>query len=72
MEEILTIDGRDFLVANRINYNNNNYIYVIAADESKDVTLLKEFSKEDSLYIESVTDEVEFKAVMEAIITNNL
>ena len=40
MEEILTIDNKEYIVVARCNYEGNNYIYVIGEDNNNDVALL--------------------------------
>ena len=40
MEEILTIDNKEYIVVARCNYEGNNYIYVIGEDNNNDVAKL--------------------------------
>ena len=67
MEDIIELDGRDFLIVQKIEYNNNDYIYAISTDEKRDIALLKESEENGKFYIKSVNDINEFNAVLNYI-----
>ncbi len=55
-KEIITLDNRDFLIIDKVNYENKNYLYVIAIDGTNDITVLNEYEENNKIYVESVTD----------------
>lgn len=54
--DIIVLDKRDFLIIERVNYLDEEYLYVIATDGSNDITVLKEYEKNDKKYVKSVID----------------
>lgn len=54
--DIIILDGREFLIIDRINYQENNYLYVIATDGTNDITVLNEYKKDNKIYVKSVID----------------
>ncbi len=54
--DVIVLDGRDFLVIERVNFNENYYLYVIAIDGTNDVTVLEEYIKNNKKYVKSVTN----------------
>ncbi|MGN1268593.1 MAG: hypothetical protein ACI4U0_03755 [Candidatus Aphodocola sp.] len=61
MDELLTIDDKEFLVTNRFFYNEKTYLYVIATDGTNELMLLKEYDNNGKTFVKSVTDENEIK-----------
>lgn len=53
---MIKLNDRDFLIIDKVNYENKNYLYVIAMDGTNDITLLNEYEENDKIYVESVTD----------------
>lgn len=54
--DIIVLNDRDFLIIERVNYNENSYLYVIATDRSNDITVLEEYINNNKKYVKSVTD----------------
>lgn len=55
-DDIIILDGREFLIVEKVDYQNENYLYVIATDGSNDITVLNEYQKNNKIYVKSVTD----------------
>ena len=64
MDELLTIDNKEFLVTNRFFYNDSTYLYVIATDGTNELMLLKEYDNNGKAFVKSVTDENEIKKAL--------
>ena len=64
MEEIITIDNKEYIVVARCNYEGNNYIYVIGEDNNNDVALLLDRDG----FIESVNDKDLFNKVLKQML----
>lgn len=56
MEDIIVLDGREFLILNKLNFNGINFLYVIATDGSNDFTLLNEYEENGKVMVKSVND----------------
>ena len=68
--EIILIDGKDYVVLNRINYKNNTYLYVM--NEDKEFSVLKEDTENGDTYIESVNDVELVKEILQVILKENI
>lgn len=55
-DDIIILDGREFLIIEKVEYQNSNYLYVIATDGTNDITVLNEYEKDNKMYVKSVTD----------------
>ncbi len=55
-KDIIVLDGRDFLIVERVTYQDENYLYVIATDGTNDITVLHEYEKMNKKYVKSITD----------------
>lgn len=55
-DDIIILDGREFLIIEKVEYQNLNYLYVIATDGTNDITVLNEYEKDNKMYVKSVTD----------------
>jgi len=64
MEQIIEINNRDFLVVKEFDYNENIYIYAIAVDGSNELALLRQFTLNNEIMIESVNDEEQIKEIL--------
>lgn len=53
---MIKLNDRDFLIIDKVNYENKNYLYVLAMDGTNDITLLNEYEENNKIYVESVTD----------------
>ena len=71
-DEILELDGRDFLVIKKVVLNNKTYIYVFAMDESKDYSVLLETESDGIKYVESVEDENIIKEVLMKVVEEGI
>lgn len=71
MDNIITLDGKDFLICTEFDMESVHYIYGIALDDDSYV-LLKEEIENGEKYVESVKDEDTFKKAMTYIINNRL
>lgn len=56
MDDIIILEGRDFLIIERVKYQEKNYLYVIATDGTNDITVLNEYEKNNKKYVKSVID----------------
>ena len=70
MNEIIILDGREFLVIERVNFFGYNYIYAYALDDTDDYTTLKEVVKDDKKFVSSVTDDEEIEEILKMIGNN--
>ncbi len=71
MEDIITLNERDFLVAKKLNYNNINYSLVISMDNENDIALLKESFENGEVYVSSITDEKEYEKIKKLMTSEN-
>lgn len=55
-DDIIILDGREFLIIEKVEYQNSNYLYVIATDGTNDITVLNEYAKDNKMYVKSITD----------------
>ncbi len=55
-DDIIILDGREFLIVEKVEYQGSNYLYVIATDGTNDITVLTEYKKDDKIYVKSITD----------------
>lgn len=55
-DDIIILDEREFLIVETVEYQNLNYLYVIATDGTNDITVLSEYKKDDKTYVKSITD----------------
>ena len=68
MNDIIVLDGKEFFIANRINYNNVNYLYVVGENEGKkEFSILKETNEFGNVFVESVNDEILVKEILSEI-----
>lgn len=56
-EEIIKLDGEDFLVVDKVLYEGKNYVYVNSTVNTDDFSILEEYKKEDKTYVKSIPDE---------------
>ncbi len=56
MEDIIILDGMEFLILDKINLSGINFLYVIATDGSNKFTLLNEYEENGKIMVKSVTD----------------
>ena len=70
MNEIIILDGREFLVIERVNFFGYNYIYAYALDDTDDYTILKEVVKDGKKFVSSVTDDEEIEEILKMIGNN--
>ncbi len=71
MNEIIILDGREFLVVERINFFGYNYIYAYALDDTDDYTILKETLKDGKKFVSSVVDDEEIEEILKMIGNSN-
>ena len=67
MDEFITLNNKEYLIVKRINYNSNNYLYVISTGGDYKVALLKEINQNGQVFVESVKDQREFGEVLELV-----
>ena len=68
MNEMILLDGQEFLIANRINYNNETYLYVVGEnDGKKEFSILKETNEFGNTFVESVNDEILVKEILKKL-----
>ena len=58
--DVVTIDGVNYLVLEKIDYNDNSYVYLSNVMDMND-TLIKKIDKNDSKVVVSLDDENEFE-----------
>lgn len=68
MDEIITLDNRDFVVVNKKTINDTNYIYAIASDGTNDLVLLQEVEENGETFVESVNDKEVFDKVLKLMV----
>lgn len=67
MNEIIILDGREFLVVERVNFFGYNYLYAYALDDTDDYTILKETLNDGKKFVSSVTDDEEIEEILKMI-----
>lgn len=67
MNEIIILDGREFLVVERVNFFGYNYIYAYALDDTNDYTVLREIVTDGKKFVTSVTDDEEIEEILKMI-----
>ena len=67
MDKKIILDGRDFLIVDKINMNNKTYLYVVAFDDTNDFSVLEEYEENGTTYVESVSDMNTVKEVFSII-----
>ncbi len=67
MNEIIILDGREFLVVERVNFFGYNYIYAYALDDTNDYTVLRETVADGKKFVTSVTDDEEIEEILKMI-----
>mgnify|MGYP002645278133 CR=1 FL=1 len=56
-DEIIELDGEDYLVVDRIIYEGKNYIYVNSLVNEDDISILEEYEKDGKKVVKSIPDE---------------
>ena len=56
-DEIIKLDGEDFLVVERTTYEGRNYIYVNSLVNENDISILEEYEKDGKKVVKSIPDE---------------
>lgn len=56
-DDIITIDGEDYVIVDELIHDGNNYIYVINSETGDKVSILKETEENGEKYIESIPSE---------------
>lgn len=68
MNDIIVLNGKEFLIVNRITHNNENYLYVVGEnDGKKEFSILKETNEFGNVFVESVNDETLVKEILSKI-----
>lgn len=55
-KDIIVLEGRDFLIVEKVNYQEEDYLYVIAIDGTNDISVLHEYDKNNKKYVKSISD----------------
>ena len=55
-KDIIVLEGRDFLIVEKVNYQEEDYLYVIAVDGTNDISVLHEYDKNNKKYVKSISD----------------
>lgn len=58
--DVVTIDGVNYLILEKIDYNDNSYVYLSNVTDMND-TLIKKIDKNDSKVVVPLDDENEFE-----------
>lgn len=66
--DVVEVNGRNFIVLNIINYNNNTYLYLINEDDNNDDCTIVRLNKNNNTYIFEKVNEEELKIVMEKLL----
>lgn len=56
-DEIIELDGEDYLVVDRIIYEGKKYIYVNSLVNEDDISILEEYEKDGKKVVKSIPDE---------------
>lgn len=66
--DIITLDGKDYIIADSITLNNVDYLYVINEElGSDDISILKKTIEDGNPFVESITDINEINEVLRAM-----
>ncbi len=66
--DVITLDGKDYIIADTVNVDNIHYLYVINEElGSDDISILKQTNENGEEFIESITDLNEINKVMKAL-----
>ncbi len=55
-DEILTLDGEEFVVVDELVYENKKYLYVNSLKNEQDVAIIEEYEKDGKKVVKSVED----------------
>ena len=55
-DEILTLDGEEFVVVDELVYENKKYLYVNSLKNEQDIAILEEYEKDGKKVVKSVED----------------
>ena len=70
---MILLDGKEFLVAKRLEHEGNVYLYVIGDDDGKkEFSVLRETIYNDEVFVESVNDEEKVKEIFTIIAEEGL
>lgn len=71
MDRIITLDGKDFLICQELDIDNNHYIYAVSLG-GEEYTVLLERDVNGEKMVSSVTDADEVKKVLAIIAQENI
>lgn len=73
MGNFIELDGKDYCVIDRVNYNSNYYLYVVRVEGNiKEFSILKEKNENGNVFVESVKDENIIKEVLSRVSIENI
>ena len=72
LDEIITLDDREFLIVKRVELRGSNYMYVFATDDSMDYSVLIETEIEGQPYVESINDEALIKEILTIVVKESI
>jgi len=70
--DVVEVNNNKFIVINKIEYNDNTYLYLMNEDEEKDdVAIVKVIKNEDNYEFVTIEDEKDFEIVIDKLIIDN-
>ncbi len=69
--ETVKIKGINYIILDRIDLNNNTYVYLVNEDDEEDFFVNKIIKKDDKDFLTGLDSEDEVKAVMQAYVEKN-
>lgn len=64
-------NGKNYIVYSQIDYNGNDYVYLISNFKPLEIRFAKQYMEEDELKLELVTDQKEKQTLLEIFNENN-
>lgn len=71
MDRIIELDGKDYLICQELVVDGKEYIYAASVDEDKCALLVRSVLNGE-VFVESVSNDEEFKKVMSIIADKNI
>lgn len=69
--ETVKIKGINYIILDRIDLNNNTYVYLVNEDDEEDFFVNKIIKKDDKDFLTGLDSEDEVKAVIQAYVEKN-